>query len=388
VQDTDHAEIAKQLDIARELVPRLEERSAATEAARQIPEETVRDYLSSGLLRVSQPESYGGQGLPYSAVLEIARELARGCASAGWCYAIWASHNWFVGMYPKEAQDEYWSDSQDTLSATSFDPSGGQAVPAEGGYRLTGRWSFLSGSDHATWAIVSVFGDQGMMSMMVPSSDYTLDDTWFVSGLRGSGSKDVIVEDVFVPAHRVLPMATALAGQTPGRVVLDVPNYRIPLMSIFPFTLAAPAIGAARGALEAFERIAKRRAENPMASPAQVGANAQRLGLAWAEVEAAERTLRTRVAEILDRAERNEEADPETRWACRRDHALVAKLCRDAVNRVFDAAGGHALYDSEPLQRFHRDVHAITHHVALAGDGLFADYGRTRIGAAPEGFLF
>ena len=383
-----NTEIEKQLDIARELVPRLEERAAATEVARQIPEETVRDYVSSGLLRVSQPESYGGQGLAYSAVLEVGRELARGCASAGWCYAIWASHNWFVGMFPKQAQDDYWSDSQDTLSSTSFDPSGGQAVREGDGYRLTGRWSFLSGSDYATWAIVSVFGDQGMMSLMVPSTDYTLEDTWFVSGLRGSGSKDIVVENVFVPAYRVLPMATAIAGQTPGREVLDVPNYRIPLMSIFPFTLAAPAIGAARGALEAFEEIAKRRAENPMASPAQIGANAQRLGLAWAEVDAAERTLRARVSEILDRAERGEEADAETRWACRRDHVFVAKLCRDAVNRVFDAAGGHAIYDSEPLQRFHRDVHAITHHVALTGDPVFADYGRNRIGAAPEGFLY
>ena len=380
--------IEELVETARKLVPRLEERASATEKARRIPDETLRDFVESGLLRASQPQAYGGLGLPYTALLEVAMELASGCASAGWCYSIWAGHNFFAGMYPKPGQDEYWQGSADVISVTSFNPVGATAVPEKDGYRVSGRWDFASGSDHATWALVAGIGPEGMMQFMIPVADFRVDDTWFVSGLRGSGSKDVVVEDAFVPAHRVVSMAEVTEGRTPGRDIHDDPGYRIPLMSIFPFTLLAPAIGAARGALRAFESSTRAKVASPRATPSQIAALSERLGTSWAEVDAAQRTLRMRMHEAYARAERLEVPDRATRLACRRDHAFAAKLCRRSVDRLFEAAGGHALFDGQPLQRFQRDVHAITNHIALVFDAPVTDFGRSQLGLDPDGDLF
>ena len=122
-----------------ELVPKLRERAVRTERLRRLPEETVRGLHATGALRAAQPAIFGGLGLNFDSVFDVAAELGRGCGSTAWCYSIWASHNWIAGMFPREAQEEYWSKSYDTLSSTSFNPSRGQVVPANGGYRVSGR---------------------------------------------------------------------------------------------------------------------------------------------------------------------------------------------------------------------------------------------------------
>ncbi len=370
---------------AASLVPGLRERAGLTEELRQIPQETVDDFHACGILRAAQPTRFGGYDIDYPVVLDIAAELGRGCGSAAWCYAIWAAHNWAAGMFPEEAQEEYWAESVDVLSSTSLNPTHAQVTSVNGGYQLSGRWDFSSGCDAAQWAILAGMGPNGLLWLLVPRHDYTIKDTWFVSGLRGTGSKDSVVDEIFVPEHRVVAVTELREGRSPGRRIHGSPNYRIPLQTMFTYSLAAPILGMAQGALEAFEehmavRVAyttgERMAENPSVHI--------RLAEAEAEVHSARLIMANDAREAVARAERGEMPELRERARIRRNQAYVAKLSVRAVDRLFEASGGHALFDASPMQRFHRDAHAAFHHFGLAWETVAEEYGRIRLGLEPK----
>ena len=370
---------------AADLVPLLKDRAAATEKRRQALPETIADLKSADLIIAAQPEPYGGLGLDFDVVFDIAAELGRGCGSTAWCYSIWASHNWLLGLFPRQAQDEYWADDPNTLSSTSFNPARSQATSAPGGYRLTGHWDFSSGCDAATWVLLIANSPDGPMMMLLPRPDYAIKDTWFVSGLKGTGSKDILVDDVFVPAHRAVPMTQLREGNAPGRQVHDTPNQRIPQQCILPFTLASPIIGMARGAIDAFEERLRHGTSSREGSPlSEVTSYQLRLAESSAEVWAALNIMQRDCREIMERARRNELPSIDHRARYRRDHAYVARLSVRAIDRLFEASGGHGLYDSNPMQRFHRDAHAAAHHVGLSWDVLAEQYGRVRAGLEPD----
>ena len=370
---------------ASSLVPSLKERTAETEKRRQPLPESIEDLKSARLITVAQPQRYGGSGLDFDIVFDIAAELGRGCGSTAWCYGIWASHNWLVALFPETAQDEYWASGPDTLCSTSFNPSRSNAVSASGGFRLTGHWDFSSGCDAASWVLLISNSDIGPHMMLLPRQDYTIDDTWFVSGLRGTGSKDILVDDVFVPDYRTVPMPRLREGNAPGRAVHDTPNQRIPQQCILSLALASPIIGMAQGAIDSFEERMRHgtsaREGNPLA---EVTSYQLRLAESAAEVCAARAIMHQDCAEIFERARRSELPTIEDRARYRRNHAYVARLSIRAVDRLFEASGGHALYDDNAMQRFHRDAHAASHHVGLSWDLLAEQYGRVRVGLEPD----
>ena len=370
---------------AADLVPVLRQRAAETEKLRRIPQETVEDFHAAGILRAAQPKRFGGYDLDYPVLLDIAAELGRGCGSTAWCYAIWASHNWVAGMFPEKAQEEYWADSPDTLSSTSFNPTQAKVTPAEGGYRLNGRWSFSSGCDAATWAILGGMGPDGLLWFLIPSRDYTIDDTWFVSGLRGTGSKDIVIDDLFVPDYRAVPVVELREARSPGRSIHGTPNFCIPHQTMLAYTLAAPILGMAQGALEAFEehmigRVAYTTGQR-MDEEAPVHI---RLAEAEAEVHSARLIMRNDGIEVFARARRGELPTLSERAHIRRNQAYVAKLAVRAVDRLFEASGGHALFDTSPMQRFHRDAHAASHHFGLSWEPIAEEFGRIRLGLEPR----
>ena len=370
---------------AAELVPVLRERAGMTEKLRQIPQETVDDFHAAGIMRAAQPARFGGFDIDYPVVLDIAAELGRGCGSSAWCYGIWAAHNWVAGLFPEKAQEEYWSDSSDVLSSTSIDPSRAHLTSVKGGYQISGRWGFSSGCDAAAWAILGGVGPEGPIWMMLPRSDYTIIDNWFVSGLRGTGSKDIEINEVFVPEYRVVSVADLRGGQSPGSTIHGTPNSRIPLQNVFAYSLAAPVLGMAQGALEAFEeymggRIAyttgERMAEN---APVHI-----RLSEAEAEVHSARLIMANDGREFVAKAKKGETTTLIERARVRRNQAYVAKVSVRAVDRLFEESGGKALFDDNPMQRFHRDVHAASHHFGLAWETPAEEYGRMRLGLEPK----
>jgi hypothetical protein len=183
----DRAELIRR---ATALVPVLRERAPQAEALRCMPQETIDDLCRADLLRAVLPARCGGLGLDFDIIRDVAAELGRGCGSTAWCYGNWAVINWVAGMYPAQAQEEYWAAGPNTFCASGLNPAGTASLTAvTGGYRLSGQWDFASGCDAATWMLIVGAGPPGVLACLVPRAEFTIQDTWFVSGLRGTGSQ-------------------------------------------------------------------------------------------------------------------------------------------------------------------------------------------------------
>jgi 3-hydroxy-9,10-secoandrosta-1,3,5(10)-triene-9,17-dione monooxygenase len=369
---------------AAELVPVLKERAGRTEELRQIPPESVRDLVTSGLIRIGNPARYGGHGLELDLAHEVSWELGRGCGSTAWCYSLWAVHNWWLGHFPEKAQDEFFAGGPDTLFSSGLNPAGGKAEPVGGGFRVSGRWGFSSGCDAATWAMVATpgAGPGGLIWLLLPRSDYEIVDTWFASGMRGSGSKDLVVKDAFVPHHRALDPNRAGDSDRTGWELHQRLSYRVPLRCLTGWDLVAPVVGMAQGAVDEF--TARLRGTSGPGRTADSVPLQLRLAEASAEVDAARVLHRHDVLEMLDKAARGDAFTDADRARYRRDKAFVAKLSVQAVNRLFEAGGARAVLASEPLQRFHRDAHGASHHAALGWDVAAEQFGRQALGLPPS----
>jgi len=365
---------------ASALVPRLRERAERTEQLRRLPDETIADFVDAGLLRIGNPDRFGGLGLDVDTAYEVTLELGRGCGSAAWCYSVLNAHNWWIGHFPWQGQEEYFADSPDTLASSGLDPGRSRVEIVAGGYRVSGRWSFSSGCDAASWVTVGGLGPSGVLWFLVPMAEVTIVDNWFVSGLRGTGSKDLVIDDVFVPTHRVAEQGLMKEGRTDAWALHGRPSYRVPLFSILPLTLVAPVLGMAHGMVETFADQLRGRTRPDGTGLTHSVASQLRLAESSAEVDAARCLLRQNTREILNLAARADMPALLDRARYRRDHAFMVKLGIRAVSRLFEASGGHALLESNPLQRFHRDALAASQHFGIRWDENAELYGRVALG--------
>jgi 3-hydroxy-9,10-secoandrosta-1,3,5(10)-triene-9,17-dione monooxygenase len=368
---------------ASELIPVLEQRAASAERLRRVPEETVADLLASGLYRIGVPRRFGGIDLTYSVVLDVAAELGRGCPSSAWCYGLWAAHAWLVGYWPLQAQEDVFGDNPDALCSSSLNFGKSTCARVEGGYRLSGRWEFSSGCDSASWVILGAPGIGERSWVLVPREDFDIDDTWFVSGLRGSGSKDIVVNDAFIPHHRVMDVTTAGDSDLTGWDLHQQPRYRVPIPVLLGWDLVAPMVGIAQGMVGEF--AARLEGTSGPGRTADSPAIHMRLSQASAETDAARVMMNADIREILRKGEDGETFTTLERARFRRDKAFITQLCLQAVNRLFDLSGGHALFDSEALQRFHRDAQAVAHRDGLIMELGGQNYGRVLLGLPPDG---
>jgi 3-hydroxy-9,10-secoandrosta-1,3,5(10)-triene-9,17-dione monooxygenase len=378
------------LERAEQLVPTLAARARETEALRRIPDQTIADLRQSGLFRVLQPGRVGGAELPYDALVRVTAILAHGCGSTAWVYANLANHDFMLAMWPGQAQDEVWSESADQLigSALMFPP--GRAAKAPGGYRLTGRWKFSSGIDACTWimlgGIASADGElPDYRVFLVPHGEYETIDTWYAAGLRGTGSKDVAVSDIFVPEHRALAVSSMKGCGAPGAAVNPGPLYRLPVFDMFPYCVAATALGLAQGATALFAEDTRHRVTSYSTTLMSDHATTQlRLGEAAAAVEAAELLLLANCQTAMAAAEASRVPSIEDKIRLRRDGAYAAKLCTHAVDILFESGGGEFLYEDKPMQRIFRDVHAAQNHYALTWDVAALHAGKFMLGISPD----
>ena len=376
---------------AEALIPVLRERAPRAEELRRLPDETISDLHSSGLFRILQPARVGGSELPYRALFELTAVIGRGCGSTAWVLANLAAHHWLLGMWHPEAQNEIWGQSPDSLISSALAFARGRARRVEGGYRLSGRWPFSSGIDPSTWNIFGAIvndeetGQSEPRMFLVPASDYTIIDTWQVIGLAGTGSNDVEVVDVFVPAYRTLSGERIRGGPNRGSEVNPGTLYKLPAVSLFAFAVAGVSLGIARGAIQNFiETTRTRRSAYTGRNIADFTNMQVHLAEAAALADAAEAS----VLHDCDEATRITEAGVvpsiEQRARYRRDGAFAATLCTRAVDLLFAATGGNAIYESNPIQRAFRDVHAANAHYMLNWDVNGAIYGRVALGLPPD----
>ena len=362
---------------AREMIPELRGRARETEERRRIGERTAQAFRDAGFFRVLQPSRYGGFEMDYGTHTHLAMTIGQGCASSAWVLGVLASHSWIAGMFPSDAQDEIWAKEPDALIATSFLPIEPKVEKVDGGLALSGRWKFSSGVDLCRWAIVMV---PDATFAFIPLAKARIEDTWYASGLAGTGSNDIVVEKLFVPEHRVLGISRLKGGPTPGSAVNPGYLYRIPLFAAFPFTLIGPALGAARGALETVvDGLAARK------SVAQVRLSEQQsVQLRIARVAAQIDTAEASVLHLLEAHNREARAGrippPLERVRCRLNLGFAADLCVQAMENLLPLLGGRGLIATDPVQRAWRDVHAVVQHVAMVWDVQASLYGPVRLG--------
>jgi len=371
---------------AEALIPVLAARAPSAEQQRQIPEETIADLRVAGLLRIAKPTRFGGYGLDFDSVWEVGLRLAQGCGSSAWVYMVSQIHDYQAGVAPPGAQETFFVDP-DVMSSSAFAPTG-LLEPADGGWRLSGSWGFSSGADHARWHLLgAIVPGVGLALSIVAREEAEIIDDWRVSGLCATGSKTIrIAAPVFVRSDHWIP--TAGAGNPEMRDHHDRPSYGSPLSSILSFALCAPLVGMTQAALDAFAAQAAQR-RLPTGSEVRELVTVQtRLAESAAELDAARTLCRCLIAEHAQRGQDGPEFTLEDRARFRRTHAYVARLCVSATNRLFDGAGGHAIYADNPLQRLHRDVNAGAHQVALGWDDNAILYGRVRLGLEPAGLFW
>jgi 3-hydroxy-9,10-secoandrosta-1,3,5(10)-triene-9,17-dione monooxygenase len=371
----------------RALLPALRERAPACESLRRVPDETMKELQAHGLLRALQPRRWGGLELDPWTFYEAVMEVSAACASSGWVLGVIGVHNWQLALFPEEAQHDVWGRDGSVQVSSSYAPTGKvERVP--GGFRVSGRWSFSSGCDHCDWVFLGGIapGDgpfPDMRTYLIPRSDYRIDDNWRVAGLCGTGSKDIVVDGAFVPEHRTHRFADAFLLKSPGQAANPGSLYRLPFGCVFACAIAVPAIGAAQGALDLFSRATRKRVSAVGGAKVADDAFVQaRLAGAAAEIDAARESLRRDWRELVALADAGAELPLGLRIRCRFDSSQAVLRGVAAVDRLFEASGGRAIFLDNPIQRVFRDVHAMRAHAINNPDKGARLFGRFEL--SPE----
>jgi len=378
---------------ARTIAELARERAQQTETDRRVGEDMIARMREMDLFRIMQPQAYGGFECGFDVFSQVVATIATGCGSTGWVYGLLASHQWLVACFPREAQDEVWQD-RSALVAGTYAPVG-QAVAVDGGYRLSGTGSFCSGCDNAQWQLLGGMipqpdGAAKPGFFLLRSTDCTIDDNWHTMGLAGTGSKNLVVRDAFVPVHRALTFAELADASAPSMRTHPNPLYRQSFLAVLPITIVSPVLGMAEGALADFLAMASVRTTRGAVAGgnrrmAELTTVQMRVAEASALIDAARLLMSRDLAEAYASAVRGEAISIDVRLRNRRDQAYCVRLLVQAIDALFLAAGGQGLFLDKSLQRSWRDAHAAASHISLNWDSTGSMYGQHMLGLEPKG---
>ena len=352
-------------------VERLAKRAQEAEDLRRLPADTVAELTASGFTELFKPAQYGGQQADFRAIFDPVRQMAHGCASTAWTAAFYALHNWMLALFDEQAQVEAFA-TQPFLAPAPLAPTG-RGVPVDGGVRLSGRWSWATGVMDGNWAIVGALcgPDDAIFPALalLPIDDIQIVDVWHTDGMRATGSNDVVVEDAFVPSHRLVKVVDIYSGTAPGAVLHDAALYRWPMVPALGLVAAMPAFGAAERVAEIYaERLSERVIAYEGTKQKDKPAAQARL----AEARVRLRALHGLLADTTDRVEEILGAGGHVPRAVRADARLAAahivRESRAVIGELMEASGASAHFLSSPLQRAKRDVDVISGHVVFDYD--------------------
>lgn len=379
---------------ARDMVPYLKEAAPRHEAERSIAKETVAMMQEAGFFRVLQPKRWGGYEMDPQVFFEIQMTLAEGCMSTAWIYGVIAVHNWQIALFDLKAQEDVWRDDTSVLIASSYMPVG-KVTPVDGGFKFSGRWAFSSGCDHCDWVflggVVPPTADNpnpDYRTFLVPRSDFKIVDTWHTFGLKGTGSKDIVVEDAFVPEYRTHSSLDGFRGTNPGIDSKTIPLYKIPFGQLFPRAVSTSTLGATQGAINAYKEVASKRIGTNSGTKTAEDPHAQ---VAVARAQALVDQLKLRLYNIFDELMADARAgvptDLNKRIQFRYESAAVPELCLAEVLEMQKMCGGRAIFTDSPLQRFVLDILAGRAHVANNPYPFARNYGGVQLGLESTDFF-
>jgi 3-hydroxy-9,10-secoandrosta-1,3,5(10)-triene-9,17-dione monooxygenase len=376
---------------ARALIPALAVRSREGRRRRQLPDETIADMQSAGLFRVLQPRRWGGYEMDLHTFYEVELALARGDMASAWIYGVCGVHPWFMALLDEQAVQEVWGRDNSVLICSSLMPAG-KATAVPGGFALSGRWKYASGCTHCDWALLGAMVtlsdsvSEGRI-FLLPRTQYQSIDTWEVSGLEATGSWDIVVDDVFVPAHRSQSMRDNFLLRGPGQAINTSSLYRLPFGQIFVRGISTAALGALEGMLDALVDYSKTRvtraggraAENPF------------VALVCAETAAAidemKGTLHGNFRNLHAYAERGETPPLAERLRYKFQSTAVTERATLLAARMFKATGAAGLSYALPFGSILADLMAGRQHISNQYEYVGSSWGSVMLGGENKDFM-
>ena len=367
--------------------------TAEAEALGQLPEETTERMKATGVIRLLQPPEHGGYAADPTDFMEAVMALGNADSAVGWVAGVIGVHPWEMAFNDQRVLQEVWGQDADTWVASPYAPNG-IARQVDGGFVFNGKWEFSSGTDSCDWIVLGglvegeelVDGIPQMYHFLLPRSDYEIvEDSWNVMGLRGTGSKDIIVNDAVVPEYRVLNATKVFDGTAATEAGRDEALYRMPWSAIFPVALSAAVVGICEGALACHYSYQASRTSmlGPMAKNPYLSS---RVGEAASEIHASRSQLLYNVSNMYAMAQSGVEIPLEMRIAGRRDQVRAARRAVEALDDIYIRSGGGATRDENPLAKWFRDAHTAINHTIFAAEDMYHAHAAMMMGQAPTGF--
>ncbi|MCB9683230.1 MAG: acyl-CoA dehydrogenase family protein [Alphaproteobacteria bacterium] len=368
------------------LKPVLRARLPACEAGRKVPDATIADLHELGFWRMLQPKRWGGYEVHPNTFFDVLIEIASACPSTAWVFGVVAVHNWQLALFDEQAQQDVWGDDSSVLVSSSYAPTG-TVERVDGGYLVSGRWSFSSGVEHCDWTFLGGFvptepgQPPDMRTFLVPREDLVIEDTWRTFALKGTGSHDVVLDKAFVPEHRTHKMNDGFKCDSPGNALNPAPLFRIPFGQIFVRSVSTGAIGMAKGALEFYKEVTAVKVGASDGSPAVQSPDAQlAVAKAASALDQLVLVLHRNFDELMAAAEQGERVSVERRVAMRWDSSEAVSRAVEVVDSLFSLCGGRALFLDSPMHRFFCDVHGARAHYANRPETSGRNFGRVQLG--------
>ena len=381
--ETTHEELLNEARGIGELAWRLREQ---TDRERRMPDEIMDALRASGLTKLNRHRRWGGAGADPMTTLDVGRELARGEPALGWVFSLLAMHDWYMAFTSEELQHEVYTAEPDAFIVDNIAPMG-EVERVSDGYLVSGHWRFTSGIEWSNWVAVGAIttppdaDEDEHVAFFIPKSDLTVVDDWYTMGLRGTASRAIDVERVFVPTHRMFPYHRLATER--GPVAEEGPLWRVPLMTMMGACIFVPSVGISQRMVEEFRTFTRNRIR-PFEGGAEQRANPM-AQLSWAEAatqwDATWALARAYVQEGWDQAVAGDWAlTDENRAKYFAWRGYIGKTSAELCQKLFLGAGGNSLAETSPLQKLFRDVHSAAVHIGIdSGDG-FASRGRVAMG--------
>jgi len=378
---------AELIERAREIAPRAAARAVATEEQRSPHDDTIQELIDAELFQILVPKCYGGHEAGIETHAKVIEIISAACMSTGWITAFYSGHNWIATKLPEKAQLEIFADRSFAMIPTSTAPT--LKVVRDGeGFRLSGQSAWNSGIMHADWVMLGgMIEGEGPSLFTIPVGDVEVIDTWRMSGMAGTGSNDVKVENVYVPAHRVVSILGVAAGETEGSRIHKNPLYQMPMLP-FLYMEALPVFsGGLRGATNAFEEVIQNRVTSyGLAKSAEQQFSHVQLG----EIQARADVSEILVEDIIRRTQAAHAAGDfgmPIRTRLKGQAGFIVDHCRSSVNELVKHCGATNFSRDAPLQRFFRDLNMLSTHAFWDWDSAREQLGRNRLGLDPTYLL-
>jgi alkylation response protein AidB-like acyl-CoA dehydrogenase len=377
------------IERAHAIAPLLAEHAAEAERQRKPHDAVIAALEEAEIFKLMVPRELGGFELDLDTFLEVGLVLAEGDASMSWVTTFYIEHCWMLCHFPQEFQRKVFAERSYVLAPAAIAPNGG-AVPVEGGYRLNGRWQWGTGAMHAEWVIVGsrvIHPDErlDMRFFAMHRDDVTIDDTWYVDGMLGTGSNDIVVDDLIVPEEQSTSLIDVAEGKGLGAKLYSGPLYRTPMIPVLGLAAAMPAVGQAKAAVRRFrDHMTDRILYGTLTKQSDNPAAQIRLARAAIEAQQAELLLRSVVEEVMELRD-NATREDRARWVA--SYAFAVDQSKRVLQSISEASGAHAHFQSHPLQRAVRDINTMACHVVFDLDSRLENHGKTMLGMDPVGLI-